>query len=295
MRPLACAGALLAATLLAAVPLAAQDPPASPGYSPAECPDCAAWNAPAAPARLFGDTWYVGTRGLAALLITTSGGHVLIDGGLPESAPLILANVRALGFRVEDIRLILSSHAHYDHAGGIAAIQRAARARVVASARSAAVLRTGFAAADDPQHAIALAFPAAGDVHVIAEGDTVELGGTRLVAHPGGGHAPGSTTWSWRSCDGRRCLDFVYADSQTPVSADAFRFTGTAAVAEFTRSFEILERIPCDVLVTPHPGASQLWERIERGAVEDRDACRRYAESARAALAARLAREAATP
>src|SRR4051812_312909 len=88
------------------------------GYTATECPSCAAWNAPNTPAGLFGNTYYVGTRGLSALLITSDAGHVLIDAGLPESAAPIMANIRALGFRVEDIKLIVNSHAHYDHAGG---------------------------------------------------------------------------------------------------------------------------------------------------------------------------------
>src|SRR3954465_3671917 len=129
------------------------------GYSPTQCPSCAEWNTPTVPVHLFGNVYYVGTRGLGALLLTSDSGHVLIDAGLPESAAPIMANVRALGFRVEDIRVIVNSHAHYDHAGGIAAIQRASGARVSASASSAAFFRSGMAGADDPQHDVALAFP----------------------------------------------------------------------------------------------------------------------------------------
>src|SRR5690606_22889772 len=116
------------------------------------------------PFRIHGDTYYVGTRGLAALLITSPEGHVLIDGGLPNSAPLILESVRALGFDPADIRLLLNSHVHFDHAGGIAALQHASGARVAASAASAPVLESGESEADDPQHGVLLGFPAVADV-----------------------------------------------------------------------------------------------------------------------------------
>src|SRR5689334_15504613 len=85
----------------------------------AQCPPCAEWNSPQPPMRVFGNVYYVGTHGLASILVTSPAGDILIDGGLPESAPLILANIRSLGFRVADIQLILNSDAHYDHAGGI--------------------------------------------------------------------------------------------------------------------------------------------------------------------------------
>src|SRR5512146_2131722 len=98
------------------------------GQPPATCPNCAEWNAPQRPFRIYGNTYYVGTHGLSAILLTSSEGHVLIDGDLPESAPQIIANIRALGFRIEDVKLILNSHTHFDHAGGIAALQRASGA-----------------------------------------------------------------------------------------------------------------------------------------------------------------------
>lgn len=300
-NPLALASAAAICTVLPAW-LSAQNPAAAPaGYSPAECPSCAEWNAPQAPVRLHGTTYYVGTRGLAALLITSRSGHVLVDAGLPESAPLIAANVRALGFRIEDIRLIVNSHAHYDHAGGIAALQQASGARVAASPRSAPVLRTGLTGPDDPQHRIALAFPAAQRVDLIADGDTLRVGPIAVVAYFTPGHTPGGTSWSWQSCDEGACVEFVYADSQTPVSADDFYFTRSTAypdaVADFRRGHAVLESLRCDVLVTPHPGASSLWARLaarDRGkeaTLADPGGCRRYVAAAREALERRIARE----
>jgi metallo-beta-lactamase class B len=263
---------------------------------PTSCGQCVAWNVPHAPFKLFGNAWYVGTDGLGAILLTSPNGHVLIDGALPESAPRIAENVKALGFRLADVKWILNTHAHFDHAGGIEALRRASGARVAASAWSARVLERGTSVPGDPQHGILQPYPPVPDVRVLADGDTVRVGPIALVMHLTPGHTPGGTTWTWRSCEGDRCLDLVYADSQTPVSADGFSFahdtTYPNAVQDFARSAALIESLPCDILVTPHPGASALFERVRKGDLVDRDACRRYAAGAREALAQRLAAEA---
>ncbi|HVT37833.1 MAG TPA: subclass B3 metallo-beta-lactamase [Gemmatimonadaceae bacterium] len=271
----------------------------------AECPNCAEWNAPTPPLRIFGNVYYVGTRGLSAVLLTSNAGHVLIDGGLPESAPSILANIRTLGFKVEDIKLILNSHAHFDHAGGIAALQRASGARVAASPPSARVLRSGSSGLDDPQYGVALAFPRVADVTVFADGDTLSAGPLAVSAHFTPGHTPGGTSWSWRACERDRCLNFVYADSQTPVSADGFFFTRSqtypSALKDFEHGFATLEMLPCDVLLTPHPDASGFWERLaarDRGvelALVDSTACKRFVAGARKRLAQRVSAEGVKP
>jgi metallo-beta-lactamase class B len=274
-------------------PLAAQS------YTAQQCPSCAEWNAPHAPVKLFGNSYFVGTDGLTSILVTSPAGHVLIDGGLPESAPLILANITALGFRLRDVKLILNTHDHYDHAGGIAAIAKATGARIAASASSAATMRNGRSGPSDPQFGVILPMPKVPRVMVIAAGDTLRVGALALVAHATPGHTAGGTTWSWQSCENAQCLDMVYADSQSPISDDTFRYSGDArypnAAADFARGHTTIERLRCDVLITPHPSASNLWERLAGSAgspqLVDRDACKRFAENARAALAARLARE----
>ena len=271
------------------------------GYTSEQCPSCADWNARFVPRRVFANVYYVGTNGLSAILVTSPNGHVLLDAGLPESAAQIAANIRRVGFRVEDVRLIVNSHAHYDHAGGIAAMQRMSGARVAASPSSALVLEKGTPGADDPQYGIALPYPAVPAVQRIRDGETLYVGKLPLVAHFTPGHTPGGTTWSWRSCDDTRCLDFVYADSQTPVSADGFAFSRNSsyptALADFARSFAVLDSLKCDVLITPHPSASKLFERFtpgdDNGAPElvDAAACKRYATNARAQLERRLETE----
>ncbi|PYP75379.1 MAG: subclass B3 metallo-beta-lactamase [Gemmatimonadetes bacterium] len=272
---------------------------------PIECAACAEWNVPQRPIRLHGNTYWVGTHGLGAILIASPQGHVLIDGGLPQSAALIRANLESLGFHMRDVKLILNSHAHYDHAGGIAELQRASGARVMASAWSAGVMKTGRSQPGDPQLGIAFDYPAVSNVGTFTFEDTLRVGPIAIVPHATAGHTPGGTSWSWRSCDGARCLDFVYADSQTPVSADDFLFTRNTtypnAIADFRRGYETLERLSCDVLLTPHPSASALWDRVSPSdgtitpALVDRGACARYAATARNALDQRMAQERGRP
>ena len=272
-----------------------QDDPLVRPYPTESCASCAGWNEPQRPVHLFGNTYYVGTRGLAAVLVASPDGHVLIDGGLPDSAPLILANVTALGFNPADVSLILNTHAHYDHAGGIAALQRASGARVAASPPSAEVLKSGKALPEEPQHGLLFDMPPVPDVAVLKDGQTLRVGPLALTAHFTGGHSPGGTSWSWQSCEGNRCLTFVYADSLTPVSADGYLYSRHPSVlADFERSYGVLEKLPCDVLLTPHPGASRLWDRVASlpDGLVDGEACRRYAETGRRQLKERLAREA---
>lgn len=292
---------ITALVALADTSAAAQgDDPLTRPYPAEACSSCAGWNEPRAPFRIHGNTYYVGTRGLTALLITSPQGHVLIDGALPNSAPLILQNIQALGFDVRDVRLILNSHVHFDHAGGIAALQRATGARVAASVPSAPVLERGTSAPGDPQHGSLLDFPAVRNVQRFADGETLRVGAVAVTPRLTPGHTQGGTTWTWRSCDGAGCLDLVYADSHTPISADGFRFSDSpaypSAVADFERGFATLEALPCDILITPHPGASSLWERLERGrdGLIDPTACTKYAAAGRQMLQRRLQTERGT-
>jgi metallo-beta-lactamase class B len=272
---------------------------ARPQQQPSDPP---VWTAPQQPFRIFGNVHYVGTRGLSAILLTSSAGHILLDGAITSSAAMVMDNIRAAGFKVEDIRLIVNSHPHYDHAGGIAAIQRASGARVAALAASARVLERGSSGTDDPQYGVVPPMEPVPRVDVVRDGETLHVGPLAVTARATGGHTPGSTSWTWRSCEADRCLDFVYADSLTAVSAEGFLFTRSkeypTVIAEFEKTFATLSTVPCDVLLTPHPEASDLWGRLAKrgqGAVPDplvdSTACRRYAENGRNGLTRRITRE----
>jgi metallo-beta-lactamase class B len=273
--------------------------------APKKCESCAPWNAPLEPFRVFGNTYYVGVAGLSAVLVTSDHGLILLDGGLPQSAALIDANIRKLGFRTEDVRLIVNSHAHYDHAGGIAALQRLSGATVAASASGAKAIEGGGPPRDDPQYAFgraANAFPAVKKVRVVTDGETLRVGDLAVTAHLTPGHTPGSTTWTWRSCEGTRCLDVVYADSLTAVSAPGFRFTGDSThpsiEATFRRSIAVVAELPCDVLLSTHPGAAGMEDKLKRREEQaggnpfvDPEACRAYADNAARGLDRRVAEE----
>src|SRR5690348_1948326 len=177
------------------------------------CSRCAEWNAPQAPFRIYGNTYYVGPHGLSSILITSDEGHVLSDGALPESAGQIATHIRQLGCRVEDVKLILNSHVHFDHAGGIAELQRLSGARVVASKWTAEVMSKTGVARDDPQFGVIPPIALINHVEVLSDGQTLKIGPIAITAHLTPGHTPGGTSWTWQSCEGHKCLSFVYADS----------------------------------------------------------------------------------
>lgn len=253
------------------------------------------WADAAPPARLFGNTYYVGTCGIAVLLVTSPQGHVLIDGATEEAVPSILANIRALGFDPRDVRLIIGSHEHIDHMGGFAALKAATGAQLRVSEAARPVVESGQSMADDPQVGLLPAMTPVPVDGIIADGEVVAVGPLRLTAHMTPGHTSGGTSWTWRSCEGPNCATFAYVDSLTAVSRDDYRFTDhPERVAPFRATFERVRRMPCDILVTPHPGFSNLFERMAgREPLIDRDACRRLVRAMGERLDARLAREGA--
>ncbi len=263
----------------------------------AGAPDVAAMNAPQKPFQIYGNTYYVGTAGIASVLVTSDYGHVLVDTGLPESAPLIAQNIQQLGFELDDVKAIVFSHAHRDHVGGAAELQRLTGAQIYALRPAEAVLRTGKLPKDDPMAAAKTGeIPTVERVWVATDGQLLGVGGLRLRVHATPGHTPGSATWTWDACEGSACLDFVYADTLTPVSAGRYKFKDhPQLLAGFEQSFNLLETIPCKLLLTPHPDAATLAKLQQAGgnaeALTDENACKNFAQSRRAALQAKLAEE----
>jgi len=260
-------------------------------------PQRAEWNQPQKPFKVFGNTYWVGTRGLGAVLITSDRGHILIDGALPESVPQIRDHIRELGFKLEDVRLLLNSHVHFDHAGGLGELQRLTGARAAASAPAAKVFASGASGPDDPQYGILPPIERLKNVEEAREGQVLKVGSLIVVARMTPGHTPGGTSWSWRSCEGARCVDIVYADSLSPVSADGFKYSTSPLSQAFEKTYARLEGLTCDILLTPHPGFSRVFERLaarDAGKAEafiDPGACKTYVAAARKNLAARLATE----
>jgi len=279
------ASALLGASLLGAAACAAPD-----------------WNGPQDPFALFGNTYYVGTAGLSAVLITSPAGHILIDGTTPQAPAQIVAHIRRLGFRIEDVRYILASHEHLDHAGGIAGLQKLSGATVLASPAAVAVLRTGLPDKGDPQYAALEPMPPVAKLRAVRDGETVTLGPLAVTARFTPGHTRGGTSWTWRASEGGKTVDMVYADSLNAVAADGARFDGNpgypTARADLERSMATIAGLKCDVLVSAHPEFSGLWERkaqqprLGNAAFIDGSACKAYVAAARERLQKRLAMDA---
>ena len=256
------------------------------------------WDKPAPPFQIMGNSFYVGTCGISAILVTTEVGHVLLDSGVPAAAPLVLANIRELGFEPKDVRYLLMSHEHFDHVGAHSALADATGAQVVASPRAKPVLESGQVAADDPQAASGHPdmIPVKVD-KVMADGEVLRLGDREFTAHLTPGHSPGAMSWTWWSCslpfEPPVCRRIAYVDSLSAVSADAYRFTDHPQyLADFRDSIDKVRSLPCDYIVTPHPSASGMIKAMKEGLSDEPGACQRYADALTEKLDARLAKEA---
>ena len=261
----------------------------------AACKDWDEWDKPAPPVRIHANTYLVGTCGISSILITGDEGHVLIDSGTEAGAELVAANIRQLGFRLGDIKYLLISHEHVDHVGGIARLQQLTGATLVASAAAEKVLNTGLPSADDPQAGMHKPFPAANVGRVVGNGSDVRLGNIRLFAMITPGHTPGATSWRWDSCDGGVCRGMVYAHSLCALSRDDYKFSDHPQyLAAYRASIARIAASPCEILLTPHPSASQMRDRIiGKAPLFDTNGCKNYAASLTKKLDDRLAKEAA--
>ena len=233
--------------------------------------------------------------GITAILIAGDQGHILIDGTTEAGAATVAANIERLGFRLADVRYILSTHEHFDHAGGISALQQRSKASLLASPRASRVFTTGKADIDDPQFGMHAAFPTANVDAPLLDGQRIRLGGLMVEAIATPGHTPGAMSYRWISCDGGVCRTIVYADSLTPVSRDDYRFSDHAAYLNAYRaSIAKIAASPCDIVVSPHPSSSKLRDRFARGErLLDPDGCKIYAADLSQKLDERLAKEAA--
>jgi metallo-beta-lactamase class B len=271
------------------------------GAASIDCTQCEAWNKDQTPFRIFGNTYYVGTRGLSSVLITSTAGHVLIDGALPQSAVLIARHVKELGFRMSDVKVILNSHVHFDHAGGIAELQEMSGAKVIASNIAAKALRTGKVDYADPQFHTAIPYPGSNIIEALGERDVVDVGPLHMKVLHTPGHTPGGTSWTWRSCEGERCMNIVYGDSLSAVSDESFKYSGDErylnATKDMLSSIATFDTIACDILIAAHPEFAGLWSVFDENGKGDRtrlidsSACKRYAATAKVRFEKRIEEE----
>lgn len=245
-----------AAALALAGSLAAAHQPGNPGGWPAD------WYRATEPVTILPNLHYVGTEGLSAFLLTGPAGHVLIDGGLPESAPLIAANIRKLGYRIEDVRYLLINHAHFDHSGGLAELKRLSGAKLLASKEDAADLTAGRARIRPEQPAVP---PVAVD-RILKEGEVVTLGPIRLTAHLTPGHTPGATSFSMVTPGpDQKPVTVLFASSLTVAGLKLPAHPGyPQAAADFQRSFAKLRGMKADMYLTFHPNRFGYAEKVAK-------------------------------
>lgn len=233
--------------------------------------------------------------------------HVLIDGALPQSAALIDANIRTLGFDTRDVRTILNSHAHFDHAGGINALQRYSGAEVLVSEPALEAFITGQVPAHDPQagYAPENGFPPVDNVRSLPDGDQFVVGDTMFTLHLTPGHAPGGSSWSWPSCEAGRCVTVLYSDSPGTVSAPGFLFSapqaalnGKPTAAQLQESINFLNTFDCEIMLAPHPFRFSMKEKLasrNHGMAENPfivpEECAAWADRFQTALDSRLEEE----
>jgi metallo-beta-lactamase class B len=246
----------------------------------------AAWNRPVQPFRIVGNVYYVGAEGVSSFLIATPAGSILIDGGLPETAPRIERNIATLGFRIADVKYLLNSHAHFDHAGGLAQLKRDSGAQMVASRADGAVISAGRGRD----------FPAAPVDRFVEDGAKVELGGAVLTAVLTPGHTKGCTTWAMPVSAARQTYNVVFYCSTTVVDKLKGNREYPRIAADYRRSFDALAKLPCDVFLAPHPGLFHMDDKRAKLAARgpnpfiDPGEMRAYVERSRADFERALAK-----
>lgn len=218
---------------------------------------------PDEPFQIAGNLYYVGATGVTSFLLTGPEGHVLIDGGYPETAPLIIASIAKLGFSIKDVKVLLNSEPHPDHAGGLGVLQQASGAELWASEASAYTLASGGDDRDGvlPLRALVrigvLGYPAMRVDHRFKDGDTIRLGPLALTAHITGGHTRGCTSWSFQVRDGDRVLNVVSACDLGRLATSQY----PEQEADLERSFRVLRGLPVDIWVTCH---ARWWGRYRK-------------------------------
>ncbi len=234
------------------------------GVAAQKDPVSRSWNQPVEPFRIIRNVYYVGASDVTAYLIATPKGHILLDGGFEETAPMIMDNVAKLGFDPHDIRILLNSHAHYDHAGGLAAIHSATGATFIASEGDAPQLARG--GRDDPQFGDRFPFPPITPDKLARERDRVALGGSILTAHITAGHTRGCTTWTMVVREKGKSYNIVFVGS--PSVPDTYKLVGNArypdAVDDYRRQFATLKSLPCDVFLAAHGNFYDLAGKMKR-------------------------------
>ena len=259
------------------------------------------WAEPREPFHVVGNVYSVGSAEVTSFLIATPKGHVLIDGGFAESAPQIVRNIDKLGFKLEDVKVLVATHAHFDHVGGLAELKRRTGAQIVASRADAEAMARG--GKGDPQFGDSIPFAPVYADRIVQDGGVVRVGPTELVAHVTPGHTQGCTTWTTMQRENEQPVHVVFNCSLSV--PDEYHLLGNAryprAVDDYERSFRILRALPCDVFLAPHASFFRQDERRSKMAdgapnpFVDPAACLTYLDRSEQAFRAHLEKERALP
>jgi metallo-beta-lactamase class B len=234
----------------------------------------ASWTTPFPPHRIAGNLYYVGSADLASYLVVTPKGLILINSSLEASVPLIQKSVEQLGFHFSDVKILLISHAHYDHCAGSANVKQLTGARYFVMDADVPVVESGGKA--DFQYGTEkdMQFPPAKVDRVLHDGDTVRLGGVVLTAHKTAGHTKGTTTWTMDEIESGRTLHVVIVGS--PNVNPGYMLAGNKAypqiAQDYAHGFQVLKALPCDVFLGAHGSYYGLKEKYARWKQGDRDA-----------------------
>ena len=218
------------------------------------------WNKPMTPFRVIGNIYDVGPAGVAVYLIVTAKGDILTDGGLPEGVAQVEQNITSLGFKLRDVKILLNSHAHFDHSGSLAQIKADSGAKLYASAADTPILQSGHI--DFGPCAEVDAPPVKVD-HVVREGSKVSLGGVTLTAHMTPGHTPGATTWTTTVKDGSVSHSVMFFSSITTGGNPLVNNAAWPGIADAYRAtFAKMKTMKTDVFLAPHGDQMDLDARL---------------------------------
>ncbi len=228
------------------------------------------WNDRMAPFTILDNVHYVGTAGIGVFLVTTPEGHVLIDGALAQSVPQILDNIRTLGFEPKDVKYILNTHGHFDHAAGLAGLQRASGAKVIGSAADKPYLEAGHVDHGPTKDAL---FPPVRVDRTVGDGDTVTLGGTTLTAHLTPGHSPGCTSWGLTAKDFTGTPRKVFLHCSASLGGQSLVPPAYPGMADnYRASFAKVRAMQADVFLANHDMFFGLHEKRARQLAGEKDA-----------------------
>ncbi|WOI54244.1 subclass B3 metallo-beta-lactamase [Parvularcula sp. LCG005] len=225
------------------------------------------WVTPTAPFKIADNIYYVGTEGLAVYLISTLDGLILLDGGMPGYEQLIVDSIESLGFDIDDVRVLLNSHAHFDHSGGLAMLQAASGAELIASEGDRSALENGFYLGDedDPN----LAAPPIKVSRTIADGQSIDLGGTRMTAHITPGHTRGCTSWTMTVRLQRMPTDVLFFCSATVAGNSLVPPQYDGIVDDYRETFDKTRNWKPDIFLSNHPQFFGMTEKRARLAAGD--------------------------